>query len=316
MSQILQDDPRQLPGLVATLTAGFELTTGHLWLIVMPVMVDVFYWLGPRLSFLALVERNAAILSEEPGATEIVTQMLQLASQVNLFTLVSLPLVGIPALMGGAIPDRTPVGTAILEVDNSFLFLGSFTILALVGIILTCIYLGLISIVIREQHAVPYPGPGVFGRSVLLSSMRLLGLCIVFLLVLLGISFPLLPVAVILGLIGGGLFIVVILVGFLIVATYMSLAVPGIVFSERPVLLAVGESLRLVHRNLLPTVSLLLVIFVIGNGMNQLWHLADNGTWLTLVSIAGHAFVSTALAAAFFVYYRDRFSAQHAGSWT
>jgi hypothetical protein len=63
---------------------------------------------------------------------------------------------------------------------------------------------------------------------------------------------------------------------------------------------------RLVRGNALQTISLLLVVMLVGGGTNQLWRLADDGSWLTMVSIAGHAFVSTGLAAAIFVFYRDR----------
>jgi hypothetical protein len=54
--------------------------------------------------------------------------------------------------------------------------------------------------------------------------------------------------------------------------------------------------------------SLLITVLIINSGMNFLWHLADDGSWLTLVSIAGHAFITTALAVAIFVFYRDRVS--------
>jgi hypothetical protein len=40
-------------------------------------------------------------------------------------------------------------------------------------------------------------------------------------------------------------------------------------------------------------------------GLNFLWNIPPSGSWMTLVGIAGHAFVTTALLAASFVYYRD-----------
>jgi membrane-anchored glycerophosphoryl diester phosphodiesterase (GDPDase) len=122
------------------------------------------------------------------------------------------------------------------------------------------------------------------------------------------VSLPLLPVAALLGLLASSLFLGVMMLGFIFVATYLFLAVPGIILNGRPLLRAVAESVRLVHRNVLQTVNLLLLIVLISSGMNLLWHLADDGSWLTAISIAGHAFVSTALAGAIFIYYRDRFA--------
>ena len=49
------------PGLIATLSAGFELTTHHLWLITLPLILDIFYWLGPRLSVQRIVEESARV---------------------------------------------------------------------------------------------------------------------------------------------------------------------------------------------------------------------------------------------------------------
>jgi len=36
-----------------------------------------------------------------------------------------------------------------------------------------------------------------------------------------------------------------------------------------------------------------------------LWNIPDNTTWLLLLGIIGHAFVTTSLLAASFVYYHD-----------
>jgi hypothetical protein len=64
-------------------------------------------------------------------------------------------------------------------------------------------------------------------------------------------------------------------------------------------------SLRMV-RFTLPNTGLFLLVFVIINtGMNFLWNTPADNSWWMLVGIAGHAFVSTALLAASFIYYRD-----------
>ena len=56
----------------------------------------------------------------------------------------------------------------------------------------------------------------------------------------------------------------------------------------------------------LPTSSLfVLTMLLIGVGLNFLWPIPENTSWLTLVGILGHAFIMTALLASSFVYYRD-----------
>jgi hypothetical protein len=79
----------------------------------------------------------------------------------------------------------------------------------------------------------------------------------------------------------------------------------GIFTFDQDALRALLGSLRMV-RFTLPNTGLFLVIFVVLNqGMNFLWTTPAQDSWWMLVGITGHAFVSTALLAASFVYYRD-----------
>jgi hypothetical protein len=56
----------------------------------------------------------------------------------------------------------------------------------------------------------------------------------------------------------------------------------------------------------LPTSSMfVLTIFLLSVGLNFLWSIPPQDSWMTLVGIFGHSFVTTALLAASFVYYRD-----------
>ncbi len=307
MKNAADQQPLASPGVIATLTAGFELTTTHIWLIVLPCLLDVFYWLGPRLSIDRLADRNLATLVEEPATQEAATQLMELASQINVLTGLSVPLIGVPALMGGAIPEKTPLPVQIFEMDRMLLWALVFAGVTLVGLLLASTYLSLIGVAMRSAEERP-AGLAEFGAAVLKSALRLFGLGIIFLALLLIVWLPLLPIALLVGLLAGSMFVLVMLAGFILVVTYLSLSVPGIVLNGRPLLRSVWESVRLVHRNVLQTTNLLLIVVLISAGTNLLWHIADDGSWITLVSIAGHAFISTALAAAIFVFYRDRWA--------
>jgi hypothetical protein len=50
---------------------------------------------------------------------------------------------------------------------------------------------------------------------------------------------------------------------------------------------------------------LFLIIFVLGEVLNTLWRVPQETSWLTLVGILGHGFVTTSLLAASIIYYRD-----------
>jgi hypothetical protein len=47
-----------------------------------------------------------------------------------------------------------------------------------------------------------------------------------------------------------------------------------------------------------------LVVFLVGFGLNLLWAVPAEESWLALVGVLGHAFITTALLAASFIYYQ------------
>ncbi len=286
--------------------SGFDLVTHHLWLIILPLILDLFYWLGPRLSIEDLAQEAAEVIRLEPSLIEMPEQLIQLSAQINLFTALSVPLIGVPALMSGPIPEKIPINTSIYQISGTFEWILLFAGLSLVGLYVAVFYLSLISKAIHDNNS--WQGKEIWrlAKSTVQSTYRLIGLGLLFLVALITILLPLMPLALLLGFLSNSLFIIVMLIGFAVVATYFCLAIPGIIFRGMALIPAISESLKLVHKNLLPTVNILVALLLIGNGMSLLWHLADDGSWLTLVSIAGHAFIGTALVATFIIYYRNR----------
>ena len=56
----------------------------------------------------------------------------------------------------------------------------------------------------------------------------------------------------------------------------------------------------------LPTSSMfVLTVFLLAFGLNFLWSIPPEDSWITLLGIFGHSFVTTALLASSFIYYRD-----------
>jgi hypothetical protein len=306
MQPLSREKQQQQPGVIASLMAGFDLVTRHLWLILLPLILDVLYWLGPRLSIENLAQRSAEVLRLEQSFIEMSEQLVQISTQVNLFTAISVPLIGVPALMNGPIPEETPIASSVYQVDGPYEWILIFLGLSLVGLFLAAFNLSLISKTITENDSWQRDELWHLAKSTIQSTYRLIGLGFLFLIALIIVLLPLMPVALLLSFLGNGLYIIVFLLGFALVATYFCLAVPGIIFRRKALIPAVSESIRLVHRNLLSTVNILVLILLIGNGMNLLWHMADDGSWLTLISIAGHAFIGTALVATFIIYYRNR----------
>jgi hypothetical protein len=308
MDQNSNTESPPLPGIIATLVAGFELATSQIWLVAFPVVLDLFLWIGPRLRITDLVAEMVEVLSGEPEIAELVDIIVEVGPQINLFTFLSLPIIGVPTLMGEFIPEETPIGPVTYEVAGEYSYMLIVVALSLIGIGLTALYLYLIGRVIKKSDEIEHLTFSENLHSLFVAFIRLLGFIIVFSLILLLLAIPLLPVAFIFGMINSNLVAGVMLVAFIVVAAYLSLAIPGIVMNNRPIFMAIRESIKLVIKNLMTTLNFLVIVFLIAIGTNLLWHLPEYGSWFTFVGILGHAFISTALATAIFIYYRDRYS--------
>ena len=55
-----QEQKSTSPGVWSALAAGFDLTAKHPWLLLLPILVDIFIWLGPRLRFQEIIEQLVA----------------------------------------------------------------------------------------------------------------------------------------------------------------------------------------------------------------------------------------------------------------
>jgi hypothetical protein len=82
-------------------------------------------------------------------------------------------------------------------------------------------------------------------------------------------------------------------------------SVHGIFIQQLDAFRSILGSLRMVRFTLPNTGLFLLAFLLINSGLNFLWNTPSENSWWMLVGIAGHAFVSTALLAASFIYYRD-----------
>jgi hypothetical protein len=96
-----QEQKSTSPSVWSALAAGFDLTAKHPWLLLLPMLVDIFIWLGPRLRFQTIIEQLVAELPPEVELMEITQQLIELGPLTNLFSVLSVPLIGKPALLAG-----------------------------------------------------------------------------------------------------------------------------------------------------------------------------------------------------------------------
>lgn len=305
-------------GTLACLKMGFEVVARNPELILTPFCLDLFLWLGPRLSIAPIVRAFRILMNrwlltdlafpEVSEGAAMVDQVLgEVARTFDLFsTLRPAPLVGVPVLMPYRITVARPFGVRpewpVRSVPG---MIGLALLLMVVGLALTALYLRGVGRRVIDETEAPLPGPqsppAVWIQFVKLGAL-LLSLLVVF---SIGFSFFLTLVGMVSMAVAG----ILTTLGFssvLFAGVHLVFAVPGIVQLRRGPLRAIHESLILTRSDFMNVLLLLGLVLLISHGLNVVWSLPDPGSWSTLVGLAGHAFVSTGLTAALFVFYQER----------
>jgi len=315
-----QPKPPEPPiGIVASLAAGFEAVNQRPTLILLPLGLDVFLWLGPHLSGRRLMERfldQVFNLQRLPGAVDASTAaaframraaLMQYGESHNLFAALSTAPLGLPSLSASLSPITAPTGRPLFWlIDHPLGYLLLVGIFSVLGLFLGAVYFGGIAQQVRDaQVSWVRLFTQVWGDWVRLTLFAgfMLG-------VLIALFVPLIALSALITLfspIAGTFFSALSSAMALWVVLYAALTVQGIVLQRRGLFGALWDSVRLVHVTLNPTAILYTMIFLITLGLGEVWALAPADSWFLLLGLVGHAVVSTALVAATFAYYQDRY---------
>jgi hypothetical protein len=79
----------------------------------------------------------------------------------------------------------------------------------------------------------------------------------------------------------------------------------GVFIRSKNAFTTLAQNFRVLRHALPPLGWFALVSIVISQGMDLIWLMPSADTWMALVGILGHAFISTGLLAASFIFYRD-----------
>ena len=295
------------PGLLSSIMAGFDSVATHIAVILPPVLLDLFLWLGPHLrlkQFLQPIIAQFPSLANAfpasfPDPATIQAAWNGIADHFNLFIILRTFPVGITSLLSLQMPVQNPFGVPLSLDAGSFVgILGWALLLVFLGWIVGGVYYYWVSRVALKSDV------RMLGKS--LSQAVLLSIIWVGLLFLVGL--PVLVILTVLSAVSTILGQIVLFAGAIVLIWLVMpifFSAHGIFTFQLDALRAILSSLRMV-RFTLPNTGLFLLIFVLINqGLNFLWNTPAQSSWLLLVGIAGHAFISTALLAASFIYYRD-----------
>ncbi len=301
------------PRLMPTIMAGFNAVANHIWLIIFPVLLDLFIWFGPKLRlqtvFAPVIEEAnrtltaaggsemAQILASAQEAWAILIKRINLTNSISTFPL------GIPSLVAATDTQATPLGQSpTFEIPSLWI---AFTIF--VGLVLLGLFLGTLYINFIARKTSPEQNPFAFS-SFIRQVVNIYALVMVILFAIMLVLIPALFIISIVALFSPALSQIVFLI---ITFILLWLLIPflfsphGIFIQQLNVFKSVMASIRLV-RFFLPTTGLFILVFVLmAQGLDYLWLAPPSNSWLLVIGITGHAFIYTSLIAASFIYYQQ-----------
>ncbi|MCC6175932.1 MAG: hypothetical protein IT305_11555 [Chloroflexi bacterium] len=297
----------RVTGIIDTLSAGFGVVNQQPWIVIVPVLLDLFFLFGPRISVAPLVSRLVTSTTfgrslASSGASIDRTQVIAAAEDINLLTLLSPGSVSVPSivpLLGisrGTFSFVDSASTALLMAVGALLG----------GVLIGCMYRAALAQQVRGNGITPAPLAG----EALRAWLRIVALGLILLIAALAIMVPLAFAGALLSLLIGQA--AVLLTAFVVTLglwaqIFLFFAPDAIFISQVGPLQAIRRSIAVVRLNVWAAATIVVLITVILIGMAQVWvALASQTSWGLALGIVGNAYIASGLVAASMLYYQER----------
>jgi hypothetical protein len=308
-------------GVIETLSSGYAAVNHQPWVLLLPILLNLFLWLGPHVSYSPLVGPVVTTASEwsrrvafgplrslrDPEMLTRIDQSRQFliarSDETNGFNALAWGPLAMPSL------DNLPSASEDLQfvthwIDGAALFGACLGLSLLLG---GWFYGGLAVASSGERggplaagRRVPHGVLGVLGWLLALAAgALLLGLPVVLLISFTWYVSP--PVA--------ALGSILLMVGLLFATVHLFFSVPAIFVSNAGPLAAIQRSVTLVRQHLWPSIGLIVLTWLILSGMDRFWDVLATqlqSPFGVVLSILGNAYVASGLIAAGMIFYIQR----------
>jgi len=301
--------PSRPIGVFQSLMAGFDKIAAQPLLLLPPILLDLFLWLGPRLTINSIIQDLLELVVVPPGSDEAIVEQItlfhsitgNLGQRLNLFAIVSNLPAGISSLMTSRMPILTPYGPSS-EISIQSVFMVFMVLFALVVIgqgMGTLFHLWIASQFAQGEDLADRWSAWI--RMVVLAIVLYVG-GIIF-------GFGVAFVASLFTVVNLAFGIIIAFLGFTFgfwIFIYLFFTPHGIVRYKLGIVRAMLESATLVRWNLTPVMGFLGASLMISWLASQAWILPTEDSWFFLLAILGHAFVSATLLAGSYAFYQGR----------
>ena len=113
LSDVRSEPPQKPIGVIASLAGGLDTVIQGWWITLFPLALDLFLWFGVQLSVRPIAERVVSDLVDLTGPNQLFDLILEAATELNYFSLISVSPLGIPSLMSVKLPHQYAPGSAI-----------------------------------------------------------------------------------------------------------------------------------------------------------------------------------------------------------
>ena len=300
-------------GVIDCFSKGFETVLSQITLITIPLLLDFFLWLGPRLSVSTLIDNVTSIVDVENDvpieSIRIIEQSLDsLSESLNLFSFLSTSPLGVPSMMVSKLVLLSPFGEGLLIPVNNWFNLSIITIVInLIGLLLGVIYFTFIGRGTLPEELRQDDMDVI--ENVWISWVRLVVFSVAIFAAMISFGFVVSMLAGLASVLSSSISAFVISLGVAVMVLgiiFVSFTVHGIVMDNCAINAAVGNSLLIVRLNMPSVIGLFSLILLLLGGLGYLWLMPSSESWMLVVGIVAHAFVATGLYASTFHFYRDR----------
>ena len=307
-------DLKPTPSIVQSIANGFAMVSANLYLLILPILLDLLLWFGPRYRIYDMAVNSInqvydqMMASVPQGMTlqfeQAFTALKDIIANLNLLgSLQSFP-IGVSSLLAGNTPIAAPFeGIQIYELHSFGLILLLLLVCTLIGVFLGCFYYAIIANRTIEK---PYHFTmGAWAKQTANIILFFIAIAAIACILLIPISCIATMITMTSPIIGQIVLIVLFLaVAWLIIPLFFT--PHGIFLKNKSFIKAVSDSFVLSKWSAGPTSFFIVVAILISQGLNIIWTIPESDSWLLLIGIFGHAFISTGLiAASFFLYEKN-----------
>jgi hypothetical protein len=294
-------------GIVETLSAGFGVVNQQPWIVLIPVLLDLFFLFGPRVSAaplaawlvsLPVFERSLGS-GVSPDAAR--AEVLAFADDVNVLSLLSSGGVSIPSVVPLIGLAR---GSLIVLSIDAILLVGLGALLG--GALIGCFYRAMLAQGARDGDLAPLRLP----RDAGVAWFRIILLAIVLIAAMVLLVVPLAFIAALATMLAAGAAMLVtgaVVTLSLAAQLYLFFAPDAIFISRVGPIEAIRRSIAVVHAGVWSALTFAMLVTVTLIGMAQVWAaLAMQAGWGLSLAIVGNAYIASGLIAASMLFYQER----------